>query len=246
MVAALGLVAAAAPARALIQVSDGVWAIDPKHIDDVLNIRDRGDVGVLIVADKEPQNFSAPHLKAVRDWVDAGGVLWIQGRGLESTIARDLAQPKVASFDYTKPTTGKKGGELITRDDSTVATFADHPFLEGVQKLYLFPAERFNDTPNATPLVQMKDSKGNNNVVLAAVPVGVGWVVLDGTLREDGVLPFSRVPGFNPRYPNATKQGGDWVSYDWDKIRDNARRVAVASLSNDRGDVEKNNTTTPH
>ncbi len=82
----------------------------------------------------------------------------------------------------------------------------------------------------AQSLVEMTDDQGNHGLVLAAVPVGRGWVVLDGTARSRRRLPFGRLPGFDPDHPNALKSDGVWRSYDWPKLLANAKEGATESL----------------
>jgi hypothetical protein len=70
--------------------------------------------------------------------------------------------------------------------------------------------------------------------VLIALPVGRGFMILDGTARK-GHLLFRRLKGFDAAHPNSLKQDSGWNSYDWDKLRVNARDHARQALAGGEG-----------
>jgi hypothetical protein len=109
-------------------------------------------------------------------------------------------------------------------------TISDHAFTTGVSQLYLFARSKFDGTERAEPLVKMGDTAGNSGWVLVAVPVGRGFMILDGTARKQHWL-FRRLKGFNKDHLNSLKQDSGWNSYDWDKLRLNARDHARQELA---------------
>jgi hypothetical protein len=224
------LVAGLAAAAGLTAVEPGVYRVGFDDVDELLGLSQRSDVYVLIVEDKEPKRVSEAHVARVRDWVVRGGVLWAADDGLESLFVVKLASPIVRRFDYKKAGTGKRGGELVVRGESLRMVIHDLPLTTDIEQLYLFPHRRFNGTEGAQPLVEMTDEEGNHGLVLAAVPLGRGLVVLDGTARSRRRLPFGRLPGFDPDHPNALKQDGVWRNYDWPKLLANAKRRAAEAL----------------
>ena len=220
-------VASVATAGGLILVEPGVYRVDFADVDAVLGLGQRSDVRLLVVEDSEPKRVSDAHVTMVRDWVTKGGVLWAAEDGLKSVFVAKLARPEVRRFDYKKTGTGKRGGELVVRGESSRLVIHDLPLARDVRQLYLYPKYRFDGTPDTQPLVEMTDEQGNHGLVLALVPVGRGLVVLDGTARSRRKLPFGRLPGFDPDHPNAVRQEGVWRSYDWPKLLGNARERAA-------------------
>jgi hypothetical protein len=91
----------------------------------------------------------------------------------------------------------------------------------------VFPRRSFDGTRNALPILEMTDSKGYHGLVIAALPIGKGLLVLDGTSRQQRRY-FHRIPDFSGKHPNAVKQGKSWNSYDWAKLMENAKRVPGA------------------
>jgi hypothetical protein len=220
----------ASPASAFEEIDTGIYRIDWKTIDDLLTIGNRSDLNVLVLEDNKSKSISDAHMKVLREWVESGGVLWVAGDGLESSLAQTVAPFRTASFDFVRSSSGNRGGELIVKGLSPRMTIADHAFTAGVSQLYLFAQSKFDGTDRAVPLVQMGDTAGNSGWVLVAVPVGRGFMILDGTARKGNFL-FRRLKGFNADHPNSLKQEAGWNSYDWDKLRVNARdqsRQAVA------------------
>lgn len=220
----------ASPASAFEEIDTGIYRIDWKTIDDLLTIGNRADLNVLVLEDNKSKSISDAHMKVLREWVESGGVLWVAGDGLESSLAQTVAPFRTASFDFVRSSSGNRGGELIVKGLSPRMTIADHAFTAGVSQLYLFAQSKFDGTERAVPLVQMGDTAGNSGWVLVAVPVGRGFMILDGTARKGNFL-FRRLKGFNADHPNSLKQEAGWNSYDWDKLRVNARdqsRQAVA------------------
>jgi hypothetical protein len=224
----------ASPSAALEQIDPGTYRIDWKTIDDLLTIRSRADVNVLLLEDNKTKSISDAHMKLLREWVESGGILWVAGNGLESSLARTVAPFRLESFDFVRSSSGNRGGELIVKGVSPRMTIADHVLTADVSQLYLFAESKFDGTERAEPLVQMGDSAGNSGWVLAAVPVGRGFMILDGTARK-GHLLFRRLKGFDEAHPNSLKQDSSWNSYDWDKLRVNARDRAREELTGDQG-----------
>lgn len=215
---------ASAPAHGLERLDDGIYRVDFKRIDDLLQLDKTSDVRVLVVEESHPGANSGSLTAITRKWIDAGGVLWAAADGLNSTLVRQIVRANVADFSFKKAGTNKTGGELVVRGASQRLVIRDHPLTAGVDQLYLFPLHRFDGTSEATPLVEMTDSKGNQGVVLAAVRVGRGLIVLDGTARsKGGYFFFGGLPGFHRDHPNSLKQGGEWNNYDWPRLMANAR-----------------------
>jgi hypothetical protein len=223
-------------AVALEQVEEGIYRLDFSRVDDLLTVRNHPDLAVLILEEKDRKAVSDAHMKVLRGWVEAGGILWVAGDGLESALPQGIVPFRLDRFDYVKSSTGKRGGELVVRGISPRLVIADHPLTAGINQLYLFARYRFDGTLRAEPLVTMTDTGGNTGMVLAALPVARGYVVLDGTARE-GRLMFGRLPGFSPKRPNSLKQDAGWNAYDWPKLRINARDLARQALARE-GDGE--------
>jgi hypothetical protein len=211
----------------------GIYRIDSKTIDDLLTIPSHTDLEVLVLEDNETKSVSDAHMSLLRQWVESGGVLWVAGDGLESSLAQTVAPFRLQSFDFVRSSSGNRGGELIVKGLSPRMTIGDHELTTGVSQLYLFARSKFDGTERAEPLVQMGDSAGNSGWVLVAVPVGRGFLILDGTARKQHLL-FRRLKGFDEAHPNSLEQDSVWNSYDWDKLRVNARdhaRQTLASVS---------------
>lgn len=218
---------ASAPARAFDRLDDGIYRVDFKKIDDLLLLDKPSDVRVLVVEGRDPGASSGSLTAITRKWVEAGGILWAAGDGLKSTLVQQIARINIADFSFKKTGTNKTGGELVVRGASQRLAIRNHPLTAGVEQLYLFPVYRFDGTPEATPLVEMTDSKGNQGVVMAVVRVGSGMIVLDGTARsKGGFLFFGGLPGFHRDHPNSVKQDGTWNNYDWPRLMANARGQA--------------------
>jgi hypothetical protein len=224
----------ASPPTSFEEISPGIYRIDWKTIDDLLTISSRTDLDVLVLEDNETKSISDAHMKVLRQWVESGGVLWVAGDGLKSSLAQTVAPFRVESFDFVRSSSGNRGGELIVKGLSPRMTITDHALTAGVSQLYLFARSKFDGTDRAEPLVQMGDTAGNSGWVLVAVPVGHGFMILDGTARKDHLL-FRRLKGFNEDHPNSLKQDSGWNSYDWDKLRVNARDHARQALAGGGG-----------
>ena len=214
-------------------IDPGIYRIDWKTIDDLLTISGRDDLDVLVLEDNEMRDISDAHMKVLRQWVESGGVLWVAGDGLESSLAQTVAPFRFEAFDFVRSSSGRRGGELIVKGLSSRMTIADHELTAGVSQLYLFARSKFDGTAQAEPLVQMGDTAGNSGWVLAAVPVGRGYLVLDGTARKDRL--FRGLKGFDKKHPNSLKQDSGRNSYDWDKLRVNAREHARQALGGGEG-----------
>ncbi len=212
-------------AFSLDRVRDGFFRLDFDRVDDLLTLPQDTDVRVLEIRSKEPKRISDAHIKLLREWVESGGVVWAVEDGLESTLVRNLARFRVERFNYRKTGTGKRGGELIVRGVSERLVIGDHALTEGVAQLYLFPRYKFDGTMGAAHLVEMTDTRGNHGLVIAAIRVGKGLLLLDGTAREKRLL-FGRIGGFDEDRPNSVEHDGRWNSYDWPKLLDNAVRFA--------------------
>ncbi|HEY3174440.1 MAG TPA: hypothetical protein VGK94_01630 [Candidatus Polarisedimenticolia bacterium] len=224
----------ASPSAAFEKIDSGIYRLDPRTIDDLLSIRSHADLNVLVLEDKDTKDISDSHMKLLRQWVESGGVLWVAGEGLESSLAQTVAPFRSESFDFVRSSSGKRGGELIVKGLSPRMTISDHALAAGVNQLYLFARSKFDGTERAEPLVQMGDTAGNSGWVLAAVPVGRGFMILDGTARKEHWL-FRRLKGFDEAHPNSFKQGSGWNSYDWNMLRVNARDHARQALAGGEG-----------
>ena len=224
----------ASPSAGFEEIDPGIYRIDWKSIDDLLTISGHSDLDVLVLEDKNTKNISDAHMKLLRQWVESGGVLWVAGDGLESSLAQTIAPFRFESFDFVRSSSGNRGGELIVKGLSSRMTIADHELTTGVSQLYLFARSKFDGTERAEPLVQMGDTAGNSGWVLVVVRVGRGFMILDGTARKEHRI-FRRLKGFDEAHPNSLKQGSDWNSYDWDKLRVNARDHARQALARGEG-----------
>lgn len=230
-VLSIGLLAtlSVSPASAFEEIRPGVYRSDWETIDDLLTIGDQQEVSVLVLEDSKTKHVSDAHMTALRQWVESGGVLWVAGDGLDSSLAHAVAPFRSTSFDFVRSSSGKRGGELIVKGLSPRMTIVDGPFTAGVTQLYLFARSKFDGTERAEPLVKMGDSEGNSGWVLAAVPIGRGYVILDGTARKGRWL-FRRLKGFNQDHPNSIEQNSVWNSYDWETLQDNVRDWARRPL----------------
>ncbi len=222
------------PASAFDEIRPGVYRSDWRSIDDLLTIGDQAELSVLVLEDKKTKKVSDAHMTVLRQWVVSGGILWVAGDGLESSLAQAVAQFRTESFDFVRSTSGKRGGELIVKGLSPRMTIVEGPFTEDVTQLYLFARSKFDGTAHAEPLVKMGDGEGNSGWVLAAVPIGRGFVILDGTARK-GHRFFRRLKGFDEDHPNSLEQDSGWNSYDWETLQDNVRDLARRSLDGDAG-----------
>lgn len=220
-------------ASALEQIQPGIYRSNWKAIDDLLTIDDHVDLSILVLEDNKTKHVSDAHMSTLRRWVQSGGILWVAGDGLESSLAQAVAPFRTSSFDFVRSTSGKRGGELIVRGLSPRMTISDHALTVDVKQLYLFARSKFDGTAEAQPLVEMGDTEGHSGWVLAAVPVGRGLLILDGTARKERWL-FGKLKGFNQKHPNSLKQDSGWNSYDWEKLQQNARDEARLNL--DGGD----------
>ena len=215
----------ASPAAAMEEITPGIYLINGKAIDELLTVRGDANLNVLVLEDNKTKNVSDAHMKLLREWVESGGILWVAGDGLENRLAHTVAPFRSESFDFVRSSSGNRGGELIVKGLSPRMTISDHALTAGVSQLYLFARSKFDGTERAEPLVQMGDSAGNSGWVLVAVPVGRGFMVLDGTARK-GHWIFRKLKGFDEDHPNSLRQDSDWNSYDWDTLRINARSHA--------------------
>jgi len=205
---------------------EGRWSLDQLVEDGV-------EASVLVVdSNLDSRDVSEVHLQKLREWIQAGGVLWVAGGGLESDFVQRLSRFDMDDFTFQKAATGRAGGELIVRGASPRMRIHDHPLTEGVDRLYLYPRYGFGAAEGIVPLVEMTDTDGEHGVVLAARPIGEGYVVLDGTVRETRT--FRRMPGFDPNHPNAELTDAGWRTYDWPMLFDNAVEVAQRSLGDER------------
>lgn len=230
--------AAAGPVP-LAEVRPGVYRVPENNADAVLALGQRPEVRVLVLGTVDPERVSDAHMRAIKDWVQRGGVLWVEGRAVESGTLKLVLPVKVDSFTFRKTTTGDRSGELIVRNATPRLVIHDSPLTEGVSQLYLYPRYRFDGTPDAEPLVEMIDESGNHGTVLADVRLGSGLVVLDGTARESRAI-FGRISGFDPDHPNAIDQNGNWNSYDWNTLVANAQSYASSG-----GETGTGSTTPP-
>lgn len=224
----------ATPLAAFDTIDQGVYRIDPQTIDDLLTITGRTDVNVLLLEEEKPKSISDVHMKLLRQWVESGGILWVAGDALEGSMAQTIVPFRVQSFDFVRSSSGKPGGELIVRGTSPRMTISEHPITAGVTQLYLFARSKFDGTERAEPLVEMGDSEGNSGWVLAAVPVGRGYVILDGTARKKHWM-FGRLKGFDKDHPNSLEQEAGWNDYDWAMLRLNARDYARRTMTGSPG-----------
>jgi hypothetical protein len=212
------------PSKAVGQGTEGIYRLPPDQIDQLLSLDSLPGLRVLIIDDSVPEKFSDAHTRFLRAWIARGGVVWAEGKGVESTFLSQISPIIAKGYEYHKSGTGKNGGELVVRGGSPNLVISDHPLTEGVQQLYVFPRRTFYGTMNAEPILEMTDEKGNHGLVIAALPIGKGFLVLDGTLREQRRY-FFRIPGFDEDHPNAVNQKGSWNRYDWPRLFENAKNV---------------------
>jgi hypothetical protein len=210
--------------KAVGQGAEGIYRLPSDQIDQLLSLDSIPGLRVLILDDSVPEKFSDAHTRFLRAWIERGGVVWAEGKGVESTFLSQISPIVVKRYEYHKSGTGQDGGELVVRGGSPNLVISDHPLTEGVQQLYVFPRRTFDGTMNAEPILEMTDEKGNHGLVIAALSIGKGFLVLDGTSREQRHY-FFRIPDFDEDHPNAVKQNGSWNSYDWPKLFENAKRA---------------------
>lgn len=227
---AVALVATPAAGSVNIVGDPGVVTLDAARVDDLLSLTGDTSTHLLIVPVKvEGKKITQEHVTETRRWLESGGVIWAEGDGLNSRLVRALAEPKVASYKFRSPTTGHPGGEMIIRKKSARFSIRDHALTEGVNQLYIIPSERLNGTKGAIALVEMTDALGEYGAVISAIPVGQGFIVLDGTARKNRPPTKGRVLEFDKNHPNAKKEGSNWNSFDWDLLKANA--IAHARLT---------------
>jgi len=224
---AILLMSVAVPAFALEKVTDGVYALEPERMDDLLELETQPDLRVLLIGKTEPKATSEVHGAALRKWIESGGVAWVWGDAAESALIKKVdANIRASNFEFKKSTTGKKGGELVAKGMSDKMIIHDTPLTEGVNELYIHPAKRYDDTRGLVPVVEMTDSEGNHGVVLGTVQLGKGAIVLDGTRSSGADIMFWKKHGYDKEHPHAVKQSsGEWNSYDWDRLLQNARTI---------------------
>jgi hypothetical protein len=216
------------PAVAAAQAADGVYRLPKDQVDQLLALDKLPGLRVLVIDQNVPTKFSEAHSQSVRTWLERGGVVWVEGKGVESQLVAQVAPFDVRDYEYQKSGKGGTGGELVVRGGSPNLVIGDHPLTNGVQQLYVFARRSFDGTRNALPILEMTDSKGHHGLVIAALPIGQGLLVLDGTSRQQRRV-LHRIPDFSEKHPNAVKQGKTWNSYDWAHLMENARRVSVAN-----------------
>jgi hypothetical protein len=226
---AILLMTVAVPAFALEKVADGVYALDPKSMDDVLELGTQPDLKVLLIGDTDPKATSEAHTASLRKWVENGGVIWVWGDAAESPLIKMVdKEVKAEKFEFKKSSTGKQGGELVARNVSDKLIIHDHPLTQGVDQLYIQPAYKYDGTRGMDPVVEMTDAQGNHGVVLGTLKLGQGTIVLDGTRRTGADVMFWKKKGFDKEHPHAVKSSsGEWNSYDWDRLLQNAKALYV-------------------
>lgn len=217
------------PSSAIDEEQSGLYRLDPKKMDDILKLPKMEGVHVLLASKLRPKLISDAHIHILTEWIERGGILWLESESVESEVVRQIVPINVDDFKYTKSGTGKPGGELVVRGVSPRLVIGDHPLTEGVSQLYVYPRRKFDGTRKAEPIVEMTDTEGNHGLVIAAIRMDAGYVVLDGTARDKKFL-FGRLRGFDSDHPNALSQpDGGWNSYDWEKLLANARDKAKTS-----------------
>jgi len=207
-------------------VAEGIYRLQPRRIDQLLLFDSLPGLRVLIIDESAPEKFSDSHIQALKEWIERGGVLWAEEKGVETRILAQIAPVVVRNYEYHKSGTGKKGGELVVRGGSPNLVIGDHPLTEGVQQLYVFPRRTFDGTRDAAPILEMTDQKGKHGLVIAALSIGRGLLVLDGTSRKQRRI-FHRIPDFDEDHPNAVNRTGSWNSYDWPKLLANAKNLSA-------------------
>ena len=203
-----------------------------EDVSQLMSLAEQPDTSVLVVSkklDTAAQSISDAHLKLLTDWIKTGGVLWIAGPALDGNFVHSLVNFESKDFSFKKSVTGKRGGELIVRDLTPNLKIHQHPLTNGVDKLFVYPRYTIEATRETTPLVEMTDSQGAHGVVLAARALGRGFVVLDGTARDDETMSGS-FPGFDPSHPNAEQTPSGYEAYDWNKLFVNAVELAQNRL----------------
>lgn len=223
---------AALPALAFQQVTQGTFRVDFQSPDDLLLLDDIAEVHVIVLGGEDASSLSQIHLMKLRDWIARGGVMWAEGRGLESGVVEAFIPMEDRSFAFRK-NEGEGAGELIVKGALPQHVIHDHPLTRGVEQLYLYPQRDFTGTPKLQPLVEMTSPEGERGVILGAVPYGKGWIVLDGTARETrrAWWPFGRSKGFDEDHPNAVRLGERWNAYDWDRLLRSTAEAAQQTLA---------------
>src|SRR6185436_1764645 len=77
---------AALPAHAFQQVTEGTFRVDFQRPDDLLLLDDIAEVHVIVLSGEDASSLSQIHLMKLRNWIACGGVMWAEGRGLESGV----------------------------------------------------------------------------------------------------------------------------------------------------------------
>ncbi len=223
---------AALPALAFQQVTEGTFRVDFQRPDDLLLLDDIAEVHVIVLSGEDASSLSQIHLMKLRDWIARGGVMWAEGRGLESGVVEAFIPVENRSFSFRK-NDGEGAGELIVKGALPQHVIHDHPLTRGVEQLYLYPQRDFTGTPKLQPLVEMTSPEGERGVILGAVPYGKGWIVLDGTARETrrAWWPFGRSKGFDEEHPNSVRLGERWNAYDWDRLLRSTAEAAQQTLA---------------
>ena len=136
---------------AMDMISEGVYRVNFERVDDLLELNATPGVRLLLLDGTKPKVVSDSHIKVLRNWVEAGGVLWVGGEGLDSVLAKNIAPYRVGRFGYKKASTDKRGGELVVKGVTPRLVIEDHALTEGVTPLYLFPRYRFDGTRTRSP-----------------------------------------------------------------------------------------------
>ena len=217
-----------APPAKLTQLEPGVYGVSAVAVDQLLSLKDYPDLKMLVLP-QPLERVSDAHMLKLRDWVNEGGVVWVESPAVTKESGLLLVAPiRVQDFDFQKTSKGSNNsGELVVRGSTNRMKIDDHVLTEGVNELYVYPRFRFDGTLNAEPIVEMTDTEGNHGVVIAAIPLGNGLVVLDGTAREGSITGSPK--GFDPEHPNAVRTGEKWNSYDWAQLMNNARNYGSAT-----------------
>jgi hypothetical protein len=123
------------PATAYGQVTEGIYRLPGGQIDQLLSLDRLSGLRVLVIDQRAPEKFSEAHCQSVRTWLERGGVVWVEGKGVESQLVAQVTPFDVRDYDYYKSGTGEKGGELVVRGSSPNLVIGDQPLTDGVQQL---------------------------------------------------------------------------------------------------------------
>jgi len=221
----IGAVVAAAGAD-----EPGIAVFPGATLDSLLTLGESEIEVILITAKlRNPKELTQAHIDGVRGWIETGGILWAEGTGLDNRLVQELVSFEMTPYKYVNSAM-KPDGQVIVRSAKSRNVIHEHIVTEGVETLFIVPTVRFNGTKGMKPIVSMTDGSGQYGVVITSIPIGSGFVVLDGTARKDRGPAYGRITGFDPAYPNTRTENGTPNSYDWSLLQQNALSFASVTL----------------